>query len=71
MISSKLFEKYFGYSSPSDMYKTLNETRNLEENKAEVNTIENRLTNLMEYWKVVPQVMQNNNNNNNKKKKKK
>ena len=65
MISSKLFEKYFGYSSPSDMYKTLNETRNLEENKAEVNTIENRLTNLMEYWKVVPQVMQNNNNNNN------
>ena len=68
MISSKLFEKYFGYSSPSDMYKTLNETRNLEENKAEVNTIENRLTNLMEYWKVVPQVMQNNNNNNNNKK---
>ena len=68
MISSKLFEKYFGYSSPSDMYKTLNETRNLEENKAEVNTIENRLTNFMEYWKVVPQVMQNNNNNNNNKK---
>ena len=49
MISSKLFEKYFGYSSPSDMYKTLNQTRNLEENKAEVNTIENRLTNFMEY----------------------
>ena len=71
MISSKLFEKYFGYSSPSDMYKTLNETRNLEENKAEVNTIENRLTNFMEYWKVVPQVMQNNNNNNNNNKKKK
>ena len=65
MISSKLFEKYFGYSNPSDMYKTLNETTNLEENKAEVNAIENRLTNLMEYWKVVPQVMQNNNNNNN------
>ena len=69
MISSKLFEKYFGYSSPSDIHKTLNETKNFEENKAEVNTIENRLTNLMEYWKGVPQVMQKNNNNNNKKKK--
>ena len=49
MISSKLFEKYFGYSNPSDIHKTLNETKNFEENKAEVNTIEKRLTNLMEY----------------------
>ena len=43
MISSKLFEKYFGYSSPSDMYKILNETRNLEENKANADIFENNL----------------------------
>ena len=33
MISSELFEKYFRYSSPSDIYKALNETTSLEENK--------------------------------------
>ena len=54
MISSKLFEKYFGYSSPSDMYKTLNQTESSEENKAQVNTIENRLTDLMETLKSSP-----------------
>ena len=43
-ISSELFEKYFGYSSPSDMYKTFNETESSEENKTQVNTIENKLT---------------------------
>ena len=43
-ISSELFEKYFGYSSPSDMYKTFNETESPEENKTQVNTIENKLT---------------------------
>ena len=51
MISSNLFEKYFGYSSPCDMYKTLNETTGQEENKAQVNIIENRLANLMEVLK--------------------
>ena len=33
MISPELFEKYFRYSSPSDIYKALNETTSLEENK--------------------------------------
>ena len=43
-ISSELFEKSFGYSSPSDMYKTFNEAEGSEENKTQVNTIENKLT---------------------------
>ena len=46
-MSFDFFKKYFGYSSPSNMYKTLNETKNSEENKAQVNTIENKLTNLV------------------------
>ena len=53
-ISSELFEKYFGYSSPIDMYKALNETESSEENKAQVNTIKNRLTDLMETLKSSP-----------------
>ena len=36
-ISSGLFEKYFGHSNPSYMYKALNKTENSEENKAQVN----------------------------------
>ena len=47
MISPALFKRYFKYSSPSDMYKALNEAESAEKNKAEVNTIENELTNLM------------------------
>ena len=43
-----MFEKYFGYSSPSNMHRTLNVTRSSKENKAQVNTTENRLANLME-----------------------
>ena len=54
MISSKLFEKYFGYWNPSDMYEALNETTGLKENKAQVNMIENRLANLMEVLKSSP-----------------
>ena len=34
--------------------KTLNETAGLQENKAQVNTIENRLPNLMEAFKISP-----------------
>ena len=41
MISSKLFEKYFSYWSPSNMCKALNETTGQEESKAQVNAIEN------------------------------
>ena len=47
MIDTKLFREYFEYLNPSDMYKNLNKTTGLEENKAQVNTI-NRLANLME-----------------------
>ena len=53
-ISSELFEQYFDYSSPSDMYKTFNETESSEENKTQVNTIENKLTDLMETLKSSP-----------------
>ena len=49
-----MFGRYFGYSSPSVMYKALNETKNPEENRAEVNTIENSLTNLIETLKSSP-----------------
>ena len=45
MISFKLFEKYFGYWNPSDMYEALNETAGSKENKVQVNMIENRLAN--------------------------
>ena len=54
MINSKFFEKYFRYSSASDMYKALNERTGLEENKAQGNTIESRLANLMEAFKSSP-----------------
>ena len=47
MIDTKLFREYFEYLNPSDMYKNLNKTTGLEENKAQVNTIKNRLANLM------------------------
>ena len=53
-ISLELFGRYFGYSSPSVMYKALNETKNPEENRAEINTIENSLTNLIETLKSSP-----------------
>ena len=54
MINSKFFEKYFRYSSASDMYKALNERTGLEENKAQGNTIKSRLANLMEAFKSSP-----------------
>ena len=54
MISSKLFEEYFGYLSPSDMYKALNETTGSEENKVQANTTENRLTNFVNILKNNP-----------------
>ena len=36
------------------MYKALNQTKNLEENKTQVNTIENKLTNLVKTIKNKP-----------------
>ena len=54
MIDPKLFRKYFEYLSRSDMYKNLNKTTGSEENKAQVNTIKDWLTNLMEEFKSNP-----------------
>ena len=54
MISSELFERYFGYPNPSQMYQALNKTKNSEESKAQVNIIENRLANLIEVLKSSP-----------------
>ena len=49
-----MFEKYFGYSNPSYMFKALNKTENSEENKARVYIIENKLANLIEALKSSP-----------------
>ena len=54
IIIPELFEKYFGQCSPSDIYKTLNETANSEKNRARVNEIENRKTGLIEMLKSNP-----------------
>ena len=53
-MSFELFQKYLGYSSPSNMYKALNETKNPEQNEAKVNIIENELTNLIKLLKNSP-----------------
>ena len=53
-ISFELFGRYFGYSSLTVKYKTLNGTKNPKENRTEVNTIENSLTNLIETLKSSP-----------------
>ena len=52
--SPELFNRYLGYSGPSDMYKTLNDVRTTEKNKARVNEIENRLTGLIEMLRSNP-----------------
>ena len=53
-----MFERYFDYSNPSYIYKALNKTRkqenNSQENKAQVNIIENRLANSIEVLKSSP-----------------
>ena len=53
-VSLELFKTYFDYSSLSNMYKALNETKSLEENRLQVNTIENKLTNLIDVIKSSP-----------------
>ena len=50
----------FVYLSPSDMYKALNEPAGSEENKDQINTIENRLTNLMEVLQVTLKMIEKN-----------
>ena len=45
------FRKYFGYSSPSDMYNNLNKTIGSEENKAQLNAIKYKLAQLIKEFK--------------------
>ena len=54
MINPELFREYFKYSSPSDMYKNLNNTIGSEWNKSQVNAIKDKLANLMEAFKSSP-----------------
>ena len=42
-----MLKRYFAYSGPSDMYKTLKKARTTEENKDQVNEIENSLTEMI------------------------
>ena len=51
MIDLEPFRQYFKYLSTSNMYKKLSETIDSQENKAQLNKIENRLTNLIEKLK--------------------
>ena len=53
-IDTKLFTEYFEYLSPSDMYKNLNETIGLEENKAQVNAIKDKLAKLIKEFNISP-----------------
>ena len=46
-INNNFFKEYFEYSSLSNMYKNLNTTRDIEENKIKINKIKNNLTYLM------------------------
>ena len=54
MIDPKLFREYLEYLNLIDMYKNLNKTTVSEKNKAQVNTIKDRLANLMEKFKSNP-----------------
>ena len=47
MINNNLFKEYFEYQSPSDMYKNLNTTTDVEKNETKVNEIKTNLANLM------------------------
>ena len=48
MIDPKLFREYFDYLSLSDIYKSLSKTTGSGKKKAQVNTIKDRLADLME-----------------------
>ena len=47
MINNNLFNEYFEYSSPSNIYKNLDAITNIEKNKTKVNKIKDKLANLM------------------------
>ena len=46
-IDNNFFKKYFEYSIPSNMYKSLNTTTDIEENKTKVNKMKNNLADLV------------------------
>ena len=51
MKDPESFRKYFGYSSPSDVYNNLNKTIGSEENKAQLNAIKYKLAKLIKEFK--------------------
>ena len=53
-IDNNLFKEHFEHSSPSNMYKNLNTTTDIEENKTKVNKIKNNLADLMMKFKNNP-----------------
>ena len=54
MINNDFFKEYFEYSSLSNMYKNLNTSIDIEENKTKVNKIKKNLTGLMIKIKIDP-----------------
>ena len=54
MIDNNLFKEHFEHSSPSNMYKNLNTTTDIEENKTKVNKIKNNLADLTMKFKNNP-----------------
>ena len=54
MIDPELFRKDFEYSRPSDMHNNLNKIIGSEENKAQVNTIKDKLAELIKEFKSNP-----------------
>ena len=51
---NNLFKEHFEYSSPSNMYKNLNTTTDMEKNKTKVNKIKGNLVDLMMKFKNNP-----------------
>ena len=54
MKNTKFFREYFQYLGPCDLCKDLTKTTGSEENKGQINTMKDRLANLMEEFKSKP-----------------
>ena len=59
MINNYFLKENFEYSSPSNMYKNLNTTTDIEENKTKVNKIKNNLVDLVMKIKIIQQYKKN------------
>ena len=59
MINNYFFKENFEYSNPSNMYKNLNTTTDIEENKTKVNKIKNNLVDLVMKIKIIQQYKKN------------